>query len=269
MEELLAWIARGLVDEPDAVRVERVEDLGAVGQAVIARAGYPPFFLVATAFAALSFALVLLLPESRRAAVPAPSTGVARDMMRTVLHGGLLRLMVATVLFGVGMTVAFYFVAPYTRVLGLDRATPFFAAYATTTIALRILGRRLLGRLGTHRIAAPVFAVFALGLATLCALPAPGILVLAGVACGAGHGSLFPILNALTVARTPPHLHGTAVGLYTGALDLGAVVGMPAAGAVAQAAGYRTMFALTALACLGGLAIIVHDHRRHSRKDRS
>ena len=26
MDELLAWIARGLVDEPEAVRVERVED---------------------------------------------------------------------------------------------------------------------------------------------------------------------------------------------------------------------------------------------------
>ncbi len=30
MEELLAWIARGLVDEPDAVRVERVEEVDAV-----------------------------------------------------------------------------------------------------------------------------------------------------------------------------------------------------------------------------------------------
>ena len=28
--ELLAWIARGLVDEPDAVRVERVEEADAV-----------------------------------------------------------------------------------------------------------------------------------------------------------------------------------------------------------------------------------------------
>ena len=26
MEELLAWIARGLVDEPDAVRVERIDE---------------------------------------------------------------------------------------------------------------------------------------------------------------------------------------------------------------------------------------------------
>ncbi len=30
MEALLAWVARGLVDEPDAVRVERVEEDDAV-----------------------------------------------------------------------------------------------------------------------------------------------------------------------------------------------------------------------------------------------
>ncbi|HEY7178033.1 MAG TPA: KH domain-containing protein [Gaiella sp.] len=30
MEELLAWIARGLVEEPDAVRVERVDEADAV-----------------------------------------------------------------------------------------------------------------------------------------------------------------------------------------------------------------------------------------------
>ncbi len=29
MEELLAWIARGLVDDPDAVRVEAVDEDGA------------------------------------------------------------------------------------------------------------------------------------------------------------------------------------------------------------------------------------------------
>ncbi len=33
MEELLAWIARGLVDDPDAVQVERVDD----GDVVILR----------------------------------------------------------------------------------------------------------------------------------------------------------------------------------------------------------------------------------------
>ena len=30
MEELVTWIARGLVDEPDAVRVERIEEHDAI-----------------------------------------------------------------------------------------------------------------------------------------------------------------------------------------------------------------------------------------------
>jgi predicted RNA-binding protein YlqC (UPF0109 family) len=30
VEELLAWIARGLVDEPDAVRVERVDEVDTI-----------------------------------------------------------------------------------------------------------------------------------------------------------------------------------------------------------------------------------------------
>jgi uncharacterized protein len=30
LEELLAWIARGLVDDPDSVRVERIEEEDAV-----------------------------------------------------------------------------------------------------------------------------------------------------------------------------------------------------------------------------------------------
>lgn len=38
MEELLAWIARGLVSEPDAVRVERVDD----GDVVVLRLHVAP-----------------------------------------------------------------------------------------------------------------------------------------------------------------------------------------------------------------------------------
>src|SRR5207244_7231848 len=98
-----------------------------------------------------------------------------------------------------------------TRDLGIARAAPFFASYATATIVLRAFGRRLPDRVGAHPIAVPAFAVFAAGLAALTLLPLPGILVAAGIACGAGHGSLFPVLNGLAVPRTPPPFHGTVV----------------------------------------------------------
>jgi uncharacterized protein len=38
MDDLLVWIARGLVDEPDAVRVERVEE----GDVVVLRLSVAP-----------------------------------------------------------------------------------------------------------------------------------------------------------------------------------------------------------------------------------
>lgn len=240
----------------------------ALGELLIARVGFAGFFAVATAFALLSLSLITTIPRTTPIAEPVRASllervaGVWREMVRMLLHGGLGHILGATALFGAGVGAAFYFVAPFTRDLGLAHAFPFFAAYASSTIALRILGRRLPDRLGAGRVAPPSLAVFGLGLALLCFLPAPGALIAAGIACGAGHGSLFPVMNALTVGRTPFHLQGLAVSLYTAALDLGQTLGTPIGGAIARAAGYRVMFATMAVAALGGLALMVLDRRR-------
>jgi MFS family permease len=232
----------------------------ALGEVVIAHRGYPGLFLTATGFALVSLALTTLVPK--RSAPPHPlasSAGVVRELVDATFHGSLLRVMLATVLFGAGANAAFYFLAPFARDLGIARAAPFFGAYATTTIVLRIFGRRLLDRLGAHRVSVPAFALFGLGLAGLALLPAPGLMILSGIACGAGHGSLFPVLQALAVERTPPRLHGRMVSLYTAALDGGAVIGTPLCGAVAHALGYRTMFVMMATASLLALGLMATD----------
>ena len=90
------------------------------------------------------------------------------------------------------------------------------------------------------------------------------MLVLSGMACGAGHGTLFPVLNALAITRAPARLHGTVVGLHTAALDLGAVVGTPLCGLLAEWAGYRVMFEVMGAACLVGLVLMAADPRRRS-----
>jgi MFS family permease len=258
---------------PAARRVEGIAVFGiagmapngigpALGEVMIARTGYPGFFLTAMGFALLSVALTALTRE--RGPVPhhQAAAGAVRDMLRLVRHGGLLPVLGATVVFGAGINAAFYFVAPFTRDLGIARAAPFFAAYALATITLRAFGRRLPDRIGAHPIAVPAFAVFAAGLAVLSLLPLPGVLLAAGIACGAGHGSLFPVLNGLAVTRTPPRFHGTVVSLYTAALDGGAVLGTPLCGAIARAAGYRAMFGAVALATLGGVVLMERDRRR-------
>jgi predicted MFS family arabinose efflux permease len=234
----------------------------ALAETVIAHAGWPGYFLTAAGFAALSTALTALARDRTPPAHPAtrdPRAGVRRLLREP----GILSVMAASLAFGAGINAAFFFVAPFSRDLAIARAAPFFAAYASATIALRLFGRRLPDRVGAHPIAIPAFAIFAAGLFALCLLPLPGVLVAAGLACGAGHGSLFPVLNGLAVTRTPPRLHGTVVSLYTAALDGGAVLGTPLCGAIAQTAGYRTMFATMALTSLAGLATIWMDGRRH------
>jgi MFS family permease len=91
------------------------------------------------------------------------------------------------------------------------------------------------------------------------------VLVAAGIACAAAHGSLFPVLNGLAVARTPPRLHGSVVSLYTAALDGGAVLGTPLCGVLAHAVGYRLMFATMAVGSVGGLLLMLYDRRRLGR----
>ncbi|MFN8544801.1 MAG: MFS transporter [Candidatus Binatia bacterium] len=237
----------------------------AVGEVIIAHAGFPAYFVTAAVLGAAAFVLTATLvtePPRDEAMSVAAGGGVLRAMREAIRRGRLGPLLAATGLFGVGINSVFVFVAPYTRRLGLERAGPFFAAYAGASIAVRIVGRRLPDRVGPHRMAIPAFALYAAALGSLCLLPHANVLALAGAAGGVGHGTLFPVLNALAVTRTPVWLHGTVVSLVTGTLDLGAVVGTPVCGAIADWVGYPAMYLTVAVASLGGLALMMVDRRR-------
>ncbi len=235
----------------------------ALGELMIARGGFPAFFLTAAALGAVAFVLALALVEEEPRELPLGMIrpGVLRSMHAAVRAGRLGLLLASTALLGAGINSVFVYVAPFTRHLGLARAAPFFLAYAGASIAVRVVGRRIPDLLGPHRMAAPAFLLYALGLSLLCFAPRPGALSAAGAAGGMGHGTLFPVLNALAVTRTPIELHGTVVSLVTATLDLGAVVGTPLCGAIADWIGYPTMFATMAAASVLGAVLMLVDRR--------
>ncbi len=238
-----------------------------LGESIIARAGFPAFLLTAAGFAAVSLLLTLLIPgraPTLRATgtLPHPGRGTLRAAAR---QPGMPLVLAVTVVLGVAINAAFFFVAPYARDVGLERAGPFFAAYAAASVVVRLFGRRALDVLGPHLVSYPAFTVFALGLAGLAFLPAPGLLVATGIACGLGHGTLFPVLNALAITRAPARLQGTVVSLHTGALDLGAVVGTPLCGVLAEWVGWRAMFATMGAACFSGVVLMALDPAKRRR----
>jgi predicted MFS family arabinose efflux permease len=242
-----------------------------LGEIVIARAGFPAYFGTAIVFALVAVAMTLGVAD-RPAAAAAPSqTGIVRGLVALGRSPELRRVFVASAFLGAAINAAFFFVAPFTRELGLARSGPFFMAYAGTSIVIRLFGRRALDLMGPHRVSVPGFTIFAIGLAGLALLPyvgvetATAVLVATGIAGGAGHGSLFPVLSALAIARAPASMQGAVVSLHTAALDLGAVLGTPLCGAVADRAGYPAMYVMMGICCWAGLILMVTDPIRGRR----
>lgn len=242
-----------------------------LGEIVIARAGFPAYFGTAIVFALVAVAMTLGVAD-RPAAAAAPSqTGIVKGLVALGRSPELRRVFVASAFLGAAINAAFFFVAPFTRELGLARSGPFFMAYAGTSIVIRLFGRRALDLMGPHRVSVPGFTIFAIGLAGLALLPyvgvetATAVLVATGIAGGAGHGSLFPVLSALAIARAPASMQGAVVSLHTAALDLGAVLGTPLCGAVADRAGYPAMYVMMGICCWAGLILMVTDPIRGRR----
>jgi predicted MFS family arabinose efflux permease len=242
-----------------------------LGEIVIARAGFPAYFGTAIVFALVAVAMTLGVADRPAAAAAPPQTGIVAGLVALGRSPELRRVFVASAFLGAAINAAFFFVAPFTRELGLARSGPFFMAYAGTSIVIRLFGRRALDLMGPHRVSVPGFTVFAIGLAGLALLPyvdaekATAVLVATGIAGGAGHGSLFPVLSALAIARAPASMQGAVVSLHTAALDLGAVLGTPLCGAVADRAGYPAMYVMMGICCWAGLILMVTDPIRGRR----
>jgi MFS family permease len=237
-----------------------------LGEIVIDEAGYAAYCLVAAAFALVSLVLTLGVrrddprddPQDDRM-IAAGTRGPAPGMLAVASERGLARVLGASFLLGIAINAAFFFVAPFTRDLGMARAGLFFGTYSLATVGVRVLGRRTLDTLGAHAVSIPGFVLYAVGLTALVLLPAPGVLVASGICCGLAHGALFPVLNALTITRASVESRGTAISLMTAVIDLGGVVGTPLCGAIAQVAGYRLMFVTMAVASLGGVGVMATD----------
>src|SRR5262249_25184056 len=123
-----------------------------LGERIIAGAGFPAYLLTAVCFALVSVALTTLVPARPpvlRAVDAVPHMGL-RALMHAAANPGLPLVLAVTVVLGIAINAAFFFVAPYTRDVGLERSGSFFAAYSATSVVIRLFGRRALDALGPH-----------------------------------------------------------------------------------------------------------------------
>ena len=169
-----------------------------------------------------------------------------------------------------GQSVLYAFLPLHATVHGQERhLTWFFALYSGGMIAFRIVVSAKADRWGRSQILIPALAFLALGFGVLMPPPVPLRLAVAAVLLAAGSSALYPTLVALVVDRVPGEERGVAMGMVSGAWDLGVFAGSLSIAAVVARFSYGAGFAsATALMVVALAGLILVERRRAAARSR-
>jgi MFS family permease len=154
-----------------------------------------------------------------------------------------------------GQSVLYSFLPLHAAAHGQDRhLTWFFGLYSTAMVVFRIGVSGLADRWGRTQLLLPALGLLAAGFAVLIAPPGPPRLALAALLLAAGSSALYPMLVALVVDRVPDRERGVAMGMVSGAWDLGIFAGSLLIAAVVERASLGAGFAAASALTLSALA---------------
>ncbi|MGH7906749.1 MAG: MFS transporter [Candidatus Binataceae bacterium] len=243
-----------------------------LGEEIIKRFGFTAFFITAVAFLLIGAAMMGMVandPESEPSTARRNSAGPEavpsyRDL---IFSPALAPLWIVTLLFSIAVMSRLNFVAPFAYQKGITRVAWYFFFYASAAVTLRLLGGRLMDRFGAIRILPPSLLIVGAGIALVAGTGEPGMLNLAAVVGGLGHGLTYPALSLLVIRRTTPSAMGHASTVYTSLYDLGAMIGPYALGVIASFIGYAPMFVIAgSCAIAAGLYLIAAEPAAISRR---
>ena len=227
---------------------------GWLGEWMIGSSGFRGLFLAGIAISFLAGLLPLAMREPRRNS-PLPASSLLTFLTRPYFIPNT-----AGFLFGMAYGSIFTFLPVFLLVAKIASLGIFLFVYAVTVIGTRTLARTLADRMPRERLSLLSLGLLAAGILAIPFVRGP--LALAGVAVvtGTGHGFLFPSLSALILDRAGRDQGGMAMAMFTGAFDMGLVVGAAAFGFVAERRGYPTMFvSAAAITAAGALFFFTQD----------
>ncbi len=231
----------------------------AVGEAIARHVGFLPLFAAAALALALFLAVFRRLAETMRSTQEGPPSGWG---LTAAAPTALLGVVLVGLVFGVSSV--FVPVAPIAA--GAGRVGLFFFAYFLGLIGVRLGGGLGLTWLSQPAVLSPAFGLMTVGLGILTFGESPWSLFLVGLCCGAGHGSIIPVMYALVLSGIARARRGWAVALMAAAFDTGVILGTMGLGLVAEWAGYRGIFGVAAALVAAGACVgAIWGRRRFAR----
>lgn len=211
--------------------------------------GYQLAFYIAIGVSALS--VVTLLPfrdESHPSQAPSPAS-IRRLVVR---HDILLPSALGAVAQYVNWAISFGFMAVLVKQLGGDSVAQ--GAVVTVLLVMTVLGNLIASsfvpRFGSKRLVYASFVFIAFGTTWAALSHELPILFFAPAFLGIGSGIASPVLMGLSIENVAGTERTTAMGVHQTIYAIGMFAGPAVSGAIADAIGIQTMFALTAFMCL-------------------
>ncbi|MCL5966440.1 MAG: MFS transporter [Deltaproteobacteria bacterium] len=228
---------------------------GGIGDWIIGRAGFHGLFISAAVIAFLSGLCPFGIREPARGANNSSFSSLGAFLTRPYFIPNT-----AGFLFGVAYGSIFTFLPVFLLLTKIPSIGIFVLVYAISVIATRTLARTLSDRMPRERLSLVSLLLMAGGILAIPSIHGPVGLSLVAVVTGIGHGFLFPSLSALVLDRAGRDQGSIAMAMFTGAFDMGLVIGAAAFGFIAENMGYRAMFSAAAgLTAAGALFFFTQD----------
>ena len=226
----------------------------ALAEPIIQNFGFTVLFFTSCGLAVTSVCLQFFIRDSY---VRKKLSDQGPTFLSVLRRKKVLGIVLVTLFFGMGFATQSGFVAPYAQHLGLSNISFFFLTYSAGAIMTRIFGAKIADRIGEESIVPWAFAVNSIGYLTMLAVNGSPMLMFAGFITGAGHGFLFPCLNALAIRNEPAQIRGKISGIFTGSIDGGNLIGSLLMGYIGEWFGFKMIFITTSLLLLIGMIIFL------------
>ena len=148
------------------------------------------------------------------------------------------------------------FVPLFSRQIGMGGSRFVFLTYAVVIILIRSFGARIPDILGARRSATISTVVSAVGLVLMGTATEPWVLFLATGIFGVGQALCFPALISLALAGAVQSERSSVIGSFTAFVDVAFGVGPLTLGVVAEYAGVRSVFWVSAALAMVALAVL-------------
>jgi MFS family permease len=223
-----------------------------IAELIIRQFGFAIFFIVSSVLSTIGLLLHLPLAESYVYDNPGRPSQSFFSLLKNKRRIFIVLLAFS---FGFGLSSVFGFLTPFAEEKQLTFISLFFITYSAGAVSMRFFGGRLADKVGEGRFIPHAFIITGFGIMILIFLGGDLILILSGFICGAGHGLLYPCLNAVAVRNEPQEIRGKIMGIFTGGIDSGMFLGSISLGYIGKWFGYPMLFLVAGLVLLMGCGV--------------